>query len=89
MHEVSIIGGDLAKRIFQLHGAAADGKVLFRKRLSRTQFVRFIDCAAPVFDRDGSVRDGTPLGQGVAKARAWRAVDPTDFRQTLRQAAEK
>ncbi len=35
MKSVSIIGVDLAKNVFQLHGAAADGTVLFRKKLSR------------------------------------------------------
>ena len=35
MKEVSIVGVDLAKRVFQLHGAAADGSVVFRKKLSR------------------------------------------------------
>ena len=29
MGEVSIIGVDLAKNVFQLHGAAADGSVVF------------------------------------------------------------
>jgi hypothetical protein len=38
---VSIIGVDLAKNVFQLHGAAADGSVVFRKKLSRPQFARF------------------------------------------------
>ena len=38
MKEVSIIGVDLAKNVFQLHGAAADGTVVFRKKLSRPQF---------------------------------------------------
>ena len=33
MDEVSIIGIDLAKRSFQLHGARADGSVVFRKKL--------------------------------------------------------
>lgn len=42
MEEVSIIGVDLAKNVFQLHGAAADGSVVFRKELSRPQFARFI-----------------------------------------------
>ena len=40
--EVSIIGVDLAKNVFQLHGAAADGTVVFRKKLSRPQFGRFM-----------------------------------------------
>ena len=42
MKEISIIGVDLAKNVFQLHGAAADGTVLFRKKLSRPQFQRFL-----------------------------------------------
>ena len=42
MKEISIIGVDLAKNVFQLHGAATDGTVLFRKKLTRPQFQRFM-----------------------------------------------
>lgn len=42
MKEVTIIGVDLAKNVFQLHGAASDGAVVFRKKLSRPQFHRFM-----------------------------------------------
>ena len=35
MKEVTIIGVDLAKNVFQVHGAAADGSVVFRKKLTR------------------------------------------------------
>lgn len=42
MGEVSINGVDLAKNVFQVHGAAADGSVLFRKNLSRPQYARFM-----------------------------------------------
>ena len=42
MKKVTIIGVDLAKNVFQLHGAAADGSVVFRKKLSRLQFARFM-----------------------------------------------
>ena len=41
MKEVTIIGVDLAKNVFQLH-AAAGGTVVFRKKLSRPQFHRFM-----------------------------------------------
>lgn len=37
-----LIGVDLAKTVFQLHGAAPDGNAVFRKKLSRNQFLRFI-----------------------------------------------
>ncbi len=33
MDKVSIIGIDLAKRVFQAHGSAPDGAVMFRKKL--------------------------------------------------------
>ena len=42
MSEVTIIGIDLAKRVFQLHGASGDGSVVFRKKLSRGQVLAFI-----------------------------------------------
>ncbi|TIL22200.1 MAG: IS110 family transposase [Mesorhizobium sp.] len=42
MEKVTIIGVDLAKNVFQLHGAAADGSVVFRKKLSRLQFCKFM-----------------------------------------------
>lgn len=41
MTGTAIIGIDLARKILQAHGAAADGSVVFRKRLSRAQFPTF------------------------------------------------
>lgn len=43
----SIVGVDLAKQVFQLHGAAADGRALFRKKLSRPQFAKFMAALPP------------------------------------------
>jgi transposase len=42
MEQVALIGIDLAKRVFQVHGATAAGKVLFRKKLSREKLLPFI-----------------------------------------------
>ncbi|MEM1383802.1 MAG: hypothetical protein AAF713_19990 [Pseudomonadota bacterium] len=39
MTDARIIGIDIAKRVFQLHGAGADGQVTFRKTVSRGQLV--------------------------------------------------
>ena len=47
MGEVSIIGLDLAKNVFQAHGAAADGSVVFRRALSRAQVLEFIAAQPP------------------------------------------
>ena len=41
MEEVSTIGLDLAKHVFQAHGACASGAVVFRKKLRRDQVLAF------------------------------------------------
>ena len=42
MSEATLIGIDLAKRVFQLHGARDDGSVVFRKKLSRPHLIAFV-----------------------------------------------
>ena len=42
MEQVHMIGIDLAKNSFQLHGARADGSVAFRKKLSRAKLLGFV-----------------------------------------------
>lgn len=41
MEDVSIVGLDLAKRVFQVHGATSDGRVVCRKKLYRGQLRAF------------------------------------------------
>ncbi|MEO6360437.1 MAG: IS110 family transposase, partial [Sphingomicrobium sp.] len=36
MSEVSIIGLDIAKHVFQVHGADACGRAVLRKKISRS-----------------------------------------------------
>ncbi len=47
MEEVSIIGIDLAKRSFQVHGAKADGSVAYRRKLSRGKLLGFLASQPP------------------------------------------
>jgi transposase len=42
MSEVSTIGLDLAKNVFQAHGANASGAVVFRKKLRRDRVLKFL-----------------------------------------------
>jgi hypothetical protein len=42
MGQVSTIGLDLAKSVFQVHGADASGAVVVRKRLRRSQVRPFL-----------------------------------------------
>src|SRR5690242_9526037 len=47
MNQVSTVGLDLAKHIFQLHGADSAGAVVFRKRLRRGQLLAFLATLPP------------------------------------------
>jgi transposase len=52
-----IIGVDLAKRVFQVHGASMTGQVKFRKKLTREQFRKFMSeqpASVIVFEACGS-----------------------------------
>lgn len=52
-----MIGVDLAKNVFQVHGALRTGEVQFRKKLTRKQFSEFMSRQAPslvIFEACGS-----------------------------------
>lgn len=42
MKNIKVLGIDLAKNVFQIHGTDAKGKCVLRKRLSRTKLIEFI-----------------------------------------------
>jgi len=41
MVEITTVGLDIAKQLFQVHGVSADGTVLFNRRLRRSEVVRY------------------------------------------------
>lgn len=45
--EVVTVGLDLAKNVFQVHAIAADGAVLIRRKLRRTEVIRFFAKLSP------------------------------------------
>jgi transposase len=47
MEQVNTIGLDIAKHLFQVHGADAVGHVLFRKRVTRTKLLGFLAAQQP------------------------------------------
>ena len=56
----TMIGIDLAKNVFQVHGALLSGEVKFRRKLSRQHFL--VCSRAGRFDsRNGGLRDGSLL----------------------------
>src|ERR1700741_4240173 len=43
MEKATTIGVDIAKHVFQVHGADAAGHVLFRKRITRVKLLGFLE----------------------------------------------
>jgi transposase len=41
MSEITTVGLDLAKNVFQVHGADGDGRAVLRKKLRRAQVLAF------------------------------------------------
>jgi len=48
MKNIKVLGIDLAKNVFQLHGTDAKGRCVLRKRLSRQKLIEFIANLSPV-----------------------------------------
>jgi transposase len=47
MGDVTTIGLDIAKSVFQVHGADASGSVVFRKKLGRSRLLAFFAAQPP------------------------------------------
>lgn len=47
MEDVAVVGVDLAKSVFQVHGVDADGEVVLRRRLSRSKLLSFFATLPP------------------------------------------
>jgi len=43
MEDVTVVGLDLAKNVFQVHGVASDGRVVIRRQIRRAQLLTFFD----------------------------------------------
>ena len=69
MEQVSIIGIDLAKRSFQVHGARADGSVAYRRKLSRGKLLGFLASQPPCTVAMEACASGPLLGPGDRGAR--------------------
>ena len=83
MGQASTIGLDIAKRVFQAHGADATGRVVFRKRLVRAKVLDFSRGSRPVLWRWRLVA-GRTTGRGSSASWATRC---SCFGMWRRQAA--
>jgi hypothetical protein len=60
--QVTTIGLDIAKNVFQVHGIDAAEKVVVRKQLRRRQVLEVLQGAASLPSRHGGLRHGPLLG---------------------------
>ena len=45
--EITVVGLDIAKRVFQLHGVDAAGKTVLRRKLQRAEVLAFFKALSP------------------------------------------
>ena len=62
MGEITTVGLDLAKQVFQVHAVDGAGQVVLRKSLRRGQVLTFFAGLPRMPGRDRGLRHGAPLG---------------------------
>ena len=82
MDEVSIIGIDLAKRSFQLHGARADGSVVVPQDAEAGEATELRCLCAALCGGDGGMRERALLGPGDHGAGPRGAAGSADLRES-------
>jgi transposase len=79
MGEVRTIGVDLAKSVFQVHGADASGAVLFRQKLRRHQVLAFFSSQPPCTVAMEACSSAHPWAREIAKlGHPVRRISPAD-----------
>ena len=89
MEQTITIGLDIAKYIFQAHGADAAGHVLFRKRLTRAKLLGFLATQAPCVVAMEACAGSHYWEREIGKLGHTSAADPAGLRQAVREAAEE
>lgn len=84
--QISTIGLDIAKNVFQVHGVDAAGKTVITRQLRRGQVIGYFETLPPCLV--GGLRDRPSLGARADGTRSYRAVDARELRQGLRQAIQ-
>jgi len=64
--EITIVGLDIAKRVFQLHGVDAAGKTVLRRKIQRSEVLAFFKALSPCLV--GIEACGTAGGRGRRSA---------------------
>ena len=70
--QITTIGVDLAKHVFQLHGIGPDGRVVLRQKLRRSQMMMFFAKLPPCLigmEACATAPDAGALRQGIHQTR--------------------
>ena len=88
MGKISTVGVDLAKSVFQVHGADERGAVGLRKKLRRAQVVSFFSglppCVVAMEACERALLGSRDRGRGPRGA-----ADPAGLREAVCEAAEE
>ena len=87
--QITTIGLDIAKNVFQVHGVDAAEKVVVRKQLRRSQVLAFFKALLPCLIGMGGLRHGPLLGTRADEARPPGATDAGEGCEGLRQAQQE
>ena len=82
--DITTIGFDLAKTVFQVHGADGEGRPVLRRKLRRGKVLAFLRRIAILSCRNGSLCLCALLGSGTASTRAQSSADSASIRSSLR-----
>ena len=88
MLEVSTIGLDLAKNVFQAHGANASGAVVFRKKLRRDRVLKFLAAQPACTVAMEACASSHYLGARDCEAGARSPANRAGLREAVRQTGE-
>lgn len=89
MKAIVTIGLDIAKQVFQVHGADKTGRPVLRRKLRRSEVIRFFSeqpSSLVGIEASGSAHY---LGESSGWAGAHCPVDGATVRKALRQVAEE
>ena len=89
MSEITTIGVDLAKNVFQVHGVDASERVVVRKRLRRGQVLTWFAGIVAVPSWYGGLRDGALLGARTEGFGSRRSLDAAAICEGIRQTQQE
>ena len=89
MGEVSTIGLDIAKSVFQVHGVDSAGAVVIRKRISRSKVLEFFADLPPCLIGIEACPSAHHWGRELASALPHREADAAELCESLSQAQQE